>query len=112
MPDPSPKPNQTRASKEEMEGGFEPDDAIDRTGRTAAERAAEPMIDGPEAADPLDLTARWAYRTRGRGRAGDLITAAPQAAMDRRRFRCLAGPDCAGTRPPGTGRRDRPPRAR
>jgi hypothetical protein len=41
-------------TKESIERGFEPDDAIGRDGLTAAERAAEPIIEPPAWDDELD----------------------------------------------------------
>jgi hypothetical protein len=38
---------------------WEPADAIDRDGKTAAERAAEPFIEPPAWADELDLAAEF-----------------------------------------------------
>lgn len=43
-----------------MDSSFEPDDAIGRDGKTVAERAAEPIIDGPEPPDVLDNPSYYA----------------------------------------------------
>jgi hypothetical protein len=43
-----------------MDSPFEPDDAIDRDGKTAADCAAEPIIDGPEPPDVLDSPSYYA----------------------------------------------------
>jgi hypothetical protein len=44
-------------SRESLERGFEPDDAIGPDGKTVAERAAEPFIEPPAWVDELDLAA-------------------------------------------------------
>jgi hypothetical protein len=41
-------------TREQLEQGFEPHDAIGRDGRTVAERAADPIIEPPEWEDELD----------------------------------------------------------
>jgi hypothetical protein len=57
---PEPEPD-LGPTKEELEQGFEPDDAIGRDGLTPIERAALPFIEPPEWVDELDLAAGYLY---------------------------------------------------